>query len=409
MSSTKINGNTCRGPVAIPVQWDMRQRALATFLLLVAGCPAQEPLRDVVVELGQHDLALDRQPVVELPTGRDLPGVVLRLDTPAQGQLLVVGRPVELKGWTACANATLSFVADGKYPFGTLQQQSGPFSLTYAFTSPGLSRTIEVSVLGDQGCSAKVSRTVVIQAALAHKVESLQDSQGCTFELHSVTVPLADPSLELSAVGSGTARTIKQHALDQAQHMPFALINGGYFAAASGPLSYAKGHLGYESPSGNVKGPRACLVYDRSKRAARVVISFGRQPAGSGWGPGLFTADSDVVCAGPRLLDAGKDVFWTQYAAEHFESSGIGPTSATPRSALCLQADGSLMLVMAQSPSKKACGLDLPALTALLLARGCTDAINLDGGGSAALWAFGVYQPGTEDRAVYQALMVYQP
>jgi hypothetical protein len=84
-----------------------------------------------------------------------------------------------------------------------------------------------------------------------------------------------------------------------------AAINAGYFAAGSGPLSYAKGHTGYESPSGNVKGPRACLVYDRTIRKARVELSMGRKLEGAGWGDSLYPTVSDVACGGPWLLKNG--------------------------------------------------------------------------------------------------------
>ena len=78
--------------------------------------------------------------------------------------------------------------------------------------------------------------------------------------------------------------------------------------------------------------------------------------------------------------------------------------------AACVRDDGALTLFVAQSATVKACGPELVSLADLLRDRGCVDALNLDGGGSSALWFQGpsaVYAPGTEDRAVYQGLLVH--
>lgn len=72
--------------------------------------------------------------------------------------------------------------------------------------------------------------------------------------------------------------------------------------------------------------------------------------------------------------------------------------------------DGALTLAVAQSATVKACGPSLTALADLLRARGCVEALNLDGGGSSALWFSGpsaVYAQGTEDRSIYQGLLIY--
>jgi len=186
-------------------------------------------------------------------------------------------------------------------------------------------------------------------------------------------------------------------------------INGGYFAFGSGPVSYSKGHLGYESPSGNVKGPRACLIYDRQTGEARIELSMGREYSNGSWGAGLYPDADDVICAGPTLVKDDANVFWEQYEAESFETSGISPESPYPRSALCIKDDGGILLLAAQSHTVKARGFSLPELADYLVSRGCRDAMNLDGGGSTAMWWVGPpvdYEPGTEDRSVYNAILL---
>jgi exopolysaccharide biosynthesis protein len=167
--------------------------------------------------------------------------------------------------------------------------------------------------------------------------------------------------------------------------------------------------LGYESPSGNVKGPRGCLWYDKEERTAGIGVSMGRNFLGGGtWGPGLFPEASDVVCAGPILVSGGQNVFWQQYELEDFGTSGISPSSPLPRSAICILDDGSIMVLAAQNDTVKARGFTLPELADYMISQGCVEALNLDGGGSSAFWASSPgagYWPGTEDRAVYTAVI----
>jgi hypothetical protein len=373
--------------------------------IYLAACAAGEPAG----KTASPDLSLDdilRLDVGVLPD--EGPRKPLELLSPENGAVLLVGREVKFAGRTACKNATLELVADGKFPFGTVTGVSGNFSYAYAFNTPGKDRAIIVSISDENGCCGSVSLTLTVQPARAHRLETLKDKAGCSYQLHTVTVPLADPELDLAVTGSPKAKTVAQ--LAKTHGATLAAVNAGYFAASSGPLSYAKGHTGYESPSGNVKGPRACLVYDRKSRKARVELSMGRQPAGDGWGKSLYPTVTDVACGGPQLLQNGANVAMAHVASEKFQTSGINPKGAAPRTAACILESGALLLAVAQSATVKACGPDLASLADLLEKRGCVDAINLDGGGSSALWFAGppvVYHAGTEDRPVYQALLVH--
>jgi exopolysaccharide biosynthesis protein len=186
-------------------------------------------------------------------------------------------------------------------------------------------------------------------------------------------------------------------------------VNAGYFAFGQGPVSYAKGREGYESPSGNVKGPRGCFWFDEVTGNSGVELSWGREKLSSGWGEGLFLHATDVLCAGPVLVRDGSNVVTQQFEVENFQTSGISPDSALPRTALCRMADSSILVLTAQNETVKARGFTLGALADYLVARGCQDALNLDGGGSVAFWSSvdpAGYWPGTEDRPVYQTVVV---
>lgn len=331
---------------------------------------------------------------------------VLVLQSPDDDARAVVGNPVLFAGSTTCRNATVTFTADGRFPFGTIRGVTGPFQHAYAFQNPGIGRRVEVSVAGDDGCAATSTRSLTIQPAFAILSEERTDAAGNPFTVRIARFPTADPFISLVVTGSASPRTVSWFATSSGVPDVAAAINGGYFAAGSGPVSYAKGRTGYESPSGNVKGPRACLAWDEDRRAARVVLSMGRSWMDGTWGESLFPEDSDVVCGGPRLLEDGRNVSGTHLVSENFQSSGIGPDSPLPRTAACITEDGSVVIVAAQSDTVKTRGFTLAALADYLLGLGCRDALNLDGGGSTAFWQPGTYSPGTEDRPVYQAVLV---
>ncbi len=339
----------------------------------------------------------------------EVPSVLLT--EPSVGARAVVGRTVRFAGVTTCRGGEVRMVADDRWLLGTAPVAGdGSFGLVVTFQSPGVGRTIRVTVSGgDLGCALEVVRALDVQPGAQRGVEYLTDSGGCAYVLESMRLPLADPTLRVVASGRASARTVAGHASDLAGAL--GTLNAGYFGS-SAPVSYARGHLGYESPVGNTNGPRACLAWDVARGEAWVELSHGRPYLGQQqWGPGLFPTASDVVCAGPRLLEGGVDVSAVAVVDERFGSSGISPTGRRPRAAVCVHGDGSLLAVAAQNSSTQACGPNLSELAVLLAQRGCVDAINLDGGGSVALWWGGPpvsYRPGSEDRGVFQVLQAYR-
>lgn len=321
--------------------------------------------------------------------------------SPASGSKVLAGAAVDFEGQTNCLPASVEFWADGQYLFGSFETDTANFSYSYAFNTPGVDREIRVEVQGPEGCAASDTLYLTVQAAYQVGSEVRSDSNGNSFTVHWARFPTADTSHSLVIAGSTSAKTVQNHAGSVANAK--VAINGGYFAFGQGPVSYAKGSLGYESPSGNVKGPRGCFWYDDITREAGVEVSMGREYVGGSWGDGLFPDATDVVCAGPVLVRDGDDVFDQQFDAENFGSSGISPDSPLPRTAICIQADGSVLLLTAQHDTVKARGFTLPELTSYLIQKQCVQALNLDGGGSTAFWSLtpSGYWPGTEDRAVY--------
>ncbi len=88
----------------------------------------------------------------------------------------------------------------------------------------------------------------------------------------------------------------------------------------------------------------------------------------------------------PQVLEAGPQLVAASQVVLHGEAQR---KVRHPRTAFGERADGVLLLVTADGRTPPAAGLTLDELGAVMLALGCTSAINLDGGGSTTLWAAG--------------------
>jgi exopolysaccharide biosynthesis protein len=323
--------------------------------------------------------------------------------TPANGSRHVTGEDVAFAGKVSCRSGVVQVIADDRFLLGKPTiDQAGNWKITQRFNTAGIRR--KISVVPPANCGVTVDLRITIQPTVSYQVERRVDSAGCSFDSHLVSVPTASTKWRPFVDGLASSATVATHGSDIGA---VAVINAGYFSVGSGPLSYAKGKLGYESPSGNVKGPRGCLAIAADTKLPRIALSMGREFSNGRFGRSLFPAESDVACAGPILVEASRNVATAHVELENFQTSGIGPTVRLPRSAVCIRADSSLLLVVAQSRSVRSCGFSLPQLADYLVRLGCVDALNLDGGGSTAVWVDGVpprYAFGIEDRPVFQVI-----
>jgi exopolysaccharide biosynthesis protein len=386
-------------------------RRLLAFALLAAcsapdeGGPRQDTMSDPAARpiapgpAGSSDPTNENGGGPAKPDDPSASGDPVVLLEPNANARLVVGEKTRFRAKAKCADATIELVADGQFVFAT--GKAPEIDLDFALATAGVDRTITARAVSNDPKCAGASKpvNVTVQRALAHATETRVGTNGCAYDLDTVIVPTASTKVDLVITGSTDAKTVKGHA--QATPDAIAAVNGGFFAFGSGPVSYAKGRSGYESPSANVKGPRACLAFDAKARKAHVALSKG--------GQGSFPNDDEVVCAGPQLLENGANVTAAHLVSENFETSGLNESSPYPRTAACVRDDGAVMLAVAQSSTEKACGVSLSDLAGVLKTKGCVDAINLDGGGSSAMWWKGPparYHVGTEDRAVYNAITV---
>jgi hypothetical protein len=163
---------------------------------------------------------------------------------------------------------------------------------------------------------------------------------------------------------------------------------GGFFTKPEGiPLGevrthgIVREHVPFDAPWHAV---RACLHVEGGR--ARIARRDALEPQPRG----------DLLQAGPLLVADGEVVYDPDADDEGFKAAAHqfdpDPTEGRhPRAALGL-GDGRVYAVACDGRSRHDAGLSLAELARLMVAIGCRDAINLDGGGSASLVSRGRLQ-----------------
>lgn len=148
----------------------------------------------------------------------------------------------------------------------------------------------------------------------------------------------------------------------------FGMDNNNVFSAHYGYES--KGVLyAYPKPSPNKAGEKPQPVPSKDFPAN-----------GKPWTP------VEAIGAGPLLIKDG--VYMNNWEAELFDNaSGVQPTYNHPRSAVAYHPSGYVVFFVCEGRNKTPStpGLSMKDMAELFLDLGCTDAINLDGGGSSCM------------------------
>ena len=116
------------------------------------------------------------------------------------------------------------------------------------------------------------------------------------------------------------------------------------------------------------------------QRSGAIVVSGGRFSVVSGFGPERGFEESlpgeTVLTCGPMLLQGG-----ARCELHPFKFN----TNRHPRTAFGIRDDGTLVFLVADGRNAQAAGLTMAELQQIMIWLGCTDAVNLDGGGSSAM------------------------
>lgn len=155
-----------------------------------------------------------------------------------------------------------------------------------------------------------------------------------------------------------------------------AAINGTFFDVKNG------GSVDYIKVNGNIIAPNR--LDKNNKRAmhqqAAVIIANGKVTlkkwdGSENWENNL--SEQNIMVSGPLLIQNSKD--------EPTDSVAFN-TLRHPRSAIGIKPNGNVILLTVDGRNDNSAGVSIFELTKVMRWLGCTSALNLDGGGSTALW-----------------------
>jgi hypothetical protein len=183
----------------------------------------------------------------------------------------------------------------------------------------------------------------------------------------SVGVLEVDP--EKARIAFAPAKGLEKTSAIATRTRAVAAVNGGYFTREGKPLGILK--VGGETLS-TATGGRGAVGID-----AKGGFHWKRLDEGAGW-PEVADAMGGV----PLLLEDGKVPDMTRERAAHL-------VARHPRTAIGITASKKVLLVVVDGRTPEAAGMSCAELAEHLRGLGCTWALNLDGGGSSALWVRG--------------------
>lgn len=115
----------------------------------------------------------------------------------------------------------------------------------------------------------------------------------------------------------------------------------------------------------------------------------------------------EAVGGGPRLVKGGQ-----LYLTNLYEKFDASYTKRHPRTAIGYTSSGEAIICVVEGRSTLSRGVTLEELASLMIKLGCTDAMNLDGGGSSTMYLGGVVVNRLSDgaaRRVASSLLLYAP
>lgn len=181
-------------------------------------------------------------------------------------------------------------------------------------------------------------------------------------------VQAKDPAVYIAQMEPGTAKVSDMAKWNRAK----VAVNGGYFYAGGGVVAVTpviQNHVSIGLQESQVC-PRAAFCYaDDGCMEIRQVMSAGE-----------LTGYKYALGGGPLLVQNGI----VNVADEQFLPDIT--QGRAPRSAIGLIDERTIVLAVAEGRSYADAGLTLYQLASFLVTRGCMAAMNLDGGGSSAMW-----------------------
>lgn len=239
-------------------------------------------------------------------------------------------------------------------------------------------------------------KTCSLATSVQYRQYAFRDPANQPIKAYVLTVDLRDPNTFIRPVGGTGCKKVSQHA---AEANALAAVNGGFFDGNCKSVSFLK--LDAVLKAFNSKN-RSVLGIDGQER-----LSIKRVPAGRDW-PEMRHAIGGI----PRIVTDGRVDVNSEGASQSFI------TGRHPRTAVGLVDEQHAIIVMVDGRSGDSKGMSLKALAQFMISLGAKQAVNLDGGGSSALWvdptlgdADGLINRPSDgrERRVNSALAVYAP
>lgn len=162
------------------------------------------------------------------------------------------------------------------------------------------------------------------------------------------------------------------------KHGAIAAINGSFFDM---DLHYPVCYLRIDSVELGINTPGSDTVHRKYYQYGAIVLDHDslyliKTDSARLWERNL--PYRNIMTSGPLLLKDGQ--------REQYRTDRTFVTNRHPRTAVGIRPDGTILLFTVDGRIKESAGMSLDELTKTLLWLGCTEAINLDGGGSTTLY-----------------------
>lgn len=207
-------------------------------------------------------------------------------------------------------------------------------------------------------------KTCSLSNSVQYRQFAFRDSANQPIKAFVVNVDLTDPQTYLRPLGGDACKKVSDRGR---QSKALVAVNGGYFDGACKSVTFLK--IDALVKAMNTQN-RSALGVDGQER-----ISIKRVPAGQDW------ADMRHAMGGiPRIVVDGQ----VDVNSEGGSASFIN--SRHPRTALGLIDEQHAMIVVIEGRSAESKGMSLKALAEFMISLGAKQAVNLDGGGSTAMY-----------------------
>lgn len=164
-----------------------------------------------------------------------------------------------------------------------------------------------------------------------------------------------------------------------------AAINGGFFVTGTDraiPNDFLKIDGQVVSPEASNGWGNAAVAFNGEKDPTRLVFFQGTASASD-------LSLENIMTAGPLLVADNK----IQVGWENPDKRSLTPEQEhamfAPRTAIGTKPDGTIVLLVVDGRRKDSFGMSFPELAQMARWLGVTDLLNLDGGGSSAMWVKG--------------------